>query len=72
MDSIRLRLNFVTGSTSFGGPSSNILKKVNLNVLDNSNSQCKNTYPNIATSQMCTYTAQKDTCQVSKIGGLLN
>lgn len=78
------------GSTSFGGPSSNVLLKVNLNVL--TNTQCATSYPNIAASQMwvyfliffinrtkykrtliknsiffrCTYTSQKDTCQVSR------
>lgn len=52
------------GSTSFGGPSSNVLLKVNLNVLGNTNTQCKGTYPSISSSQMCSFTSQKDTCQV--------
>lgn len=50
------------GTTSFGGPSSNILQKVNLDVIDNA--VCESTYPNISPSQMCTLTPQKDTCQV--------
>lgn len=53
------------GSTSFGGPSSNNLLKVDLSVLSNSNTKCLGSYPNVAASQMCSYTPQKDTCQVS-------
>lgn len=53
------------GSTSFGGPSSDVLQKVNLNALSNTNTQCTNTYPNVAASQMCTFTSERDTCQVN-------
>jgi len=58
------------GSTSFGGPSSNVLQKVNLNVISNTNAQCVGTYPTIASSQMCTFTAGKDTCQYDSGGPL--
>jgi len=58
------------GSTSYGGPSSNVLLKVNLNILSNTNAQCKATYPSIASSQMCTYTPSKDTCQYDSGGPL--
>lgn len=53
------------GSTSFGGPSSNVLLKVNLNVTSNSAANCVGTYPTVASTQMCTFTPTKDTCQVS-------
>ncbi|KAJ6642022.1 Venom serine protease [Pseudolycoriella hygida] len=58
------------GSTSFGGPSSDVLLKVNLDVLSNSNTKCTTSYPSIAASQMCTYTADKDTCQFDSGGPL--
>ncbi|XP_037033544.1 venom serine protease-like [Bradysia coprophila] len=58
------------GSTSFGGPVSDVLLKVDLNVLSNTNAQCTSTYPNVASSQMCTYSSQKDTCQRDSGGPL--
>lgn len=50
------------GTTSFGGPVSTTLQKVALNVI--SNAKCRPTYPNLMSSQMCTFTRDKDTCQV--------
>lgn len=52
------------GTTAFAGPTSNILKKATLTVI--SNSQCNTSYPNISSSQMCTYTPGSDTCSVRK------
>ncbi len=52
------------GATEFSGPLSTTLQKVKLNVI--SNSQCSTAYPEdgITMNQMCTYTVDKDTCQV--------
>lgn len=58
------------GSTSFGGPSSDFLLKVNLNVLSNTDAKCTAANPNVAPSQMCTFTSQKDTCQFDSGGPL--
>jgi len=51
------------GSTRFGGPLSRTLRHVGLNVI--SNSACTVNFPNLVASQLCTYTAGKDTCQVN-------
>lgn len=50
------------GATEFAGPSSNVLKKVSLTVV--SNDECNNTYGNINSGQICTFTKNADTCQV--------
>lgn len=47
----------------FSGPLSTTLQKVKLNVI--SNEQCAQAYSEgISTNQLCTYTVDKDTCQV--------
>lgn len=53
------------GSTEFGGGDSRVLLKTNLNVIANSGS-CASTYPAASNNYnfMCTYTNNKDTCQV--------
>jgi hypothetical protein len=57
------------GTTSFGGPIPNILQKVSLNVI--SNTQCSSSWGStMQTSQMCTYTPNKDTCQYDSGGSL--
>ncbi|XP_062559125.1 venom serine protease-like isoform X2 [Armigeres subalbatus] len=56
------------GSTDFGDPKSNVLLKVALPVIDPS--QCTQTYPNFAVTQLCTFATGKDTCQ-SDSGGPL-
>jgi trypsin len=53
------------GTLEFGGPQSKVLMRVSLDVLTNSACQTQlGTGTTIATSQMCTYTTGKDTCQV--------
>lgn len=55
------------GTTEFGGPLSNRLQKVSLDVINQS--ACESAYPNRITSgQFCTYTRGKDTCN-SDSGG---
>ena len=49
------------GSTSFGGPITNILQVVSLNTI--TNSACSAKMSNIDGNKICTYTAGKDTCQ---------
>lgn len=49
------------GMTSFGGPVSTALKKVQLRVT--SDKECRSYFP-IKNSQMCTYSPGRDTCQV--------
>lgn len=49
------------GMTSFGGPASNVLKKAKLRVI--TDKECRKYFP-IHSSQMCTYAAGNDTCQV--------
>lgn len=55
------------GTTEFGGRKSDYLQKVDLTVLKNDDPTCKEPYPTIQDSQMCTYKDGKDTCQVSSI-----
>lgn len=52
------------GTTTFGGRRSDILQKVNLNVI--SNTDCKKVYGNdsIRPDQLCTQGKGKDACQV--------
>jgi hypothetical protein len=50
------------GATEFAGPSSNVLKKASLTVI--SNEECNETYGNINSGQICTFTRNSDTCQV--------
>lgn len=57
------------GTLEFGGPVSSKLMKVPLNVVDIS--KCATAYPNsITTSQVCTYTSGKDTCNLDSGGPL--
>lgn len=56
------------GTLEYGGKRPNALQKVSLNVI--TNAVCKNTFPAVASTQMCTYTAGKDTCQFDSGGGL--
>lgn len=54
----------------YGGPVSNRLQKVSLDV--QSQSKCENAYPNRITSgQFCTHTRNKDTCSYDSGGPLL-
>lgn len=48
------------GTDSYGGPISRYLKKVSLNVI--ANTACAG----VDSSQMCTYTTGKDSCQVGR------
>lgn len=54
------------GAIEFGAGDSNVLLKTNLNVIANSGS-CSSNYPQASNNNnfMCTYTVNKDTCQVS-------
>lgn len=52
------------GSQTFAGPLSPVLREVQLNVISNSNCALRG-YPNLVSSQLCTFTNGKDTCQVS-------
>lgn len=57
------------GTLDYGAPKSNVPMKVGLTVV--SGTQCSAIYPNFAvTQQLCTLTANKDTCQ-SDSGGPL-
>lgn len=56
------------GTTSFGGPPSDILQKVTVSVL--TNLQCTKFYPDLTPQQMCTYAKDKDACQVNTINFL--
>ncbi|XP_050356174.1 venom serine protease-like [Nymphalis io] len=49
------------GTLSPGGPTSNVLMKVDLNVI--SQATCRQSYPDLTPRQMCTYKAGKDACQ---------
>lgn len=52
------------GTTSFGGPPSDILQKVTVSVL--TNLQCSKFYPDLTPQQICTYAEDKDACQVKR------
>lgn len=60
----RVAISTGWGTTSFGGPVSDILQKVDLNII--SNDQCKAVYGNntIKPTQICTQGKGKDACQV--------
>lgn len=58
------------GTVEYGGPVSNRLQKVALDVT--SQTKCEAAYPNRITSgQFCTYTRNKDTCSYDSGGPLL-
>lgn len=58
------------GTTEFGGPLSNRLQKVNLEVTNKSS--CESAYPNkITSAQFCTFTPGKDTCNSDSGGPLM-
>lgn len=58
------------GTLEFGGPLSNRLQKVSLEVTNQS--YCESAYPNKITSgQFCTYTPGKDTCNSDSGGPLM-
>jgi len=52
------------GITEFGGPKSDTLQKVDLNVI--SLKKCNDSYGDVTNDNICTYTPGKDTCQVKK------
>lgn len=57
------------GKTSYGGPVSTNLQKVELTVIPNT--ECNKNYPyQISTAQMCTFSPMKDICDVSSIYSL--
>lgn len=59
------------GKTSFGGPVSTALQKVQLTVIPNE--ECNKNYPyQITSAQMCTFTPLKDTCDVSIVATSLS
>lgn len=49
-----------------GGPTSNVLRKVNVAVI--SQAQCRATFPQVTNNQICTYTPGKDACQFDSGG----
>lgn len=53
------------GTKFFAGPSSNVLQKVALQVISNKDCTAKGVQ-NLESSQMCTYAAKKDACQVKR------
>lgn len=57
------------GSTTFGGPPSTTLRKVTLDVITNAACSAQ-TSRNILSTQMCTFTQGKDTCQNDSGSGL--
>lgn len=58
------------GTTSFEGPTSNVLRQVELNTL--SNQQCRSDYPQLHTpSQKCAFAPGRDSCQGDSGGPLL-
>lgn len=54
------------GTLGYGGPTTTILKKVQLGVI--SNDQCKNFYPYTTSSHICTYASGRDACQYDSGG----
>lgn len=54
------------GTTSFTGPKSDVLMKVNLHVI--SNHQCVRYQPKVSSKQICTYDKGKDSCQFDSGG----
>ncbi|XP_045455936.1 venom serine protease 34-like [Melitaea cinxia] len=57
------------GTTSPGGPTSNVLMKVNLDVINQGTCQLR--VPTLTSRQMCTYTRGRDACQDDSGGPLL-
>ncbi|XP_067208364.1 venom serine protease 34-like isoform X2 [Linepithema humile] len=57
------------GLLEFGGVKSNTLQKVNLDII--SLIKCKNYYPNVIDNNICTYTPEKDSCQMDSGGPIL-
>lgn len=53
------------GTIFFGGEISTVLRKVSLNII--SNTACNYYYGNIASTQICVKTPNKDTCQVYNV-----
>ena len=51
------------GTTDFGGPKSQRLKRVALDVI--TNVACRRTFTNLQASHICTYSMGRDMCQVS-------
>uniref|UniRef100_A0A182N2U5 Peptidase S1 domain-containing protein n=1 Tax=Anopheles dirus TaxID=7168 RepID=A0A182N2U5_9DIPT len=56
------------GTMDFGAPTSNVLRKVSLNVI--TQQSCQSQLPNVLDSHICTYTAGRDTCQYDSGGPL--
>uniref|UniRef100_A0A336MT45 CSON006685 protein n=1 Tax=Culicoides sonorensis TaxID=179676 RepID=A0A336MT45_CULSO len=57
------------GSQAFAGPLSPVLRDVQLNVISNSNCASRG-FPNLISSQLCTFTSGRDTCQTDSGGAL--
>ncbi|XP_013191840.1 venom serine protease [Amyelois transitella] len=57
------------GTLFIGGPTSDVLRKVKLDVI--SQSQCQSAVPQLTPRQICTYTPGKDACQDDSGGPLL-
>ncbi|XP_026497609.2 venom serine protease 34-like [Vanessa tameamea] len=57
------------GTLFAGGQTSNVLRKVNLDVI--SQATCRQSFPDLTPRQMCTYTAGKDACQDDSGGPVL-
>ncbi|XP_039436952.1 venom serine protease-like [Culex pipiens pallens] len=57
------------GTVDFGAPTSSVLQKVSLNVI--SNESCRTKMAGVTASQLCTFTAGKDTCQYDSGGPIL-
>uniref|UniRef100_A0A182PP26 Peptidase S1 domain-containing protein n=1 Tax=Anopheles epiroticus TaxID=199890 RepID=A0A182PP26_9DIPT len=56
------------GALDFGEPTSNVLRKVSLNVI--SQQSCQSSLPNVLSSHICTFTKGRDTCQYDSGGPL--
>ncbi|XP_046828197.1 venom serine protease-like [Vespa crabro] len=57
------------GTTSFGGPKSDVLMKVDLHVI--STKQCNKKFPDVRNNQLCTFDKGKDACQFDSGGPIL-
>ncbi|CAK1543364.1 unnamed protein product [Leptosia nina] len=57
------------GTLFIGGPTSDILQKVDVNVI--SQDSCRRVVPSLTSRQICTYTPGKDACQFDSGGPLL-
>jgi trypsin len=66
---LNISLNFEQGTTSFGGPSSNVLLQTNLRVI--SNAQCSTSMADVDVTKICTFgNKTRDTCGKDSGGGL--